>query len=246
MNFSRLDFLAASSDDDSLARVRASYQRYDTDPSEQVRRDATNPGLAKLIAEWHSRLVERLEGERDLDLSSARILDLGCGTGELLGSLISAGAKPANCFGVDLMPSRVSAASERLPGAHISSGNAGVLEFGSGEFDLVCMSMIISSILSDELSKSVCEEAIRVLRPHGTVAWYDMRLPNPRNPEVRGIRKKDVRRLFPGAQIELESITLLPPVARRLGRGTDWWYPKLSRVSALRGRYLGLITKTER
>lgn len=231
--------------DANLARVRASYERYDTDPSEQRRRDAQNPGLARLISEWHGRLVERLEKETGLDLSSARILDLGCGTGELLGSLISAGADPSRCFGVDLMPNRVALASERLPGARISPGDAGALDFGSAEFDLVCMSMIVSSIPSDELASTVCNEAIRVLKPQGTVAWYDMRSPNPRNPNVKALRSGDVRRLFPNAQVSLESITLLPPVARRLGRGTDRWYPRLSRVPALRGRYLGLITKPE-
>lgn len=235
-----------SHNDAELDRVRASYERYDTEASEQIRRDAANPGLARLISEWHGRLVERLENESGLDLSTARILDVGCGTGGLLDSLIRAGADPSKCFGVDLMPNRVAIASGRLPGARISVGDAGALDFGSDEFDLVCMSMVVSSIPSDELAGTVCGEALRVVKPGGTVAWYDIRTPNPMNPDVRALRRGDVHRLFPDTQVVLESITLLPPVARKLGRGTDRWYPRLSRIPVLRGRYLGLITNSEK
>jgi hypothetical protein len=39
---------------------------------------------------------------------------------------------------------------------------------------------------------------------------------NPANPQTRGIRPVEIRRLFPGCHFTFERITLAPPIARRL------------------------------
>jgi hypothetical protein len=44
---------------------------------------------------------------------------------------------------------------------------------------------------------------------------YDFRL-NPTNPQTRGIRPKEIKRLFPGCAFEFHKITLAPPLARRI------------------------------
>ena len=56
---------------------------------------------------------------------------------------------------------------------------------------------------------------IRVLHPGGMILWYDFWL-NPTNPQTRGIRPSEIRRLFPGTLVELHKITLAPPLARRI------------------------------
>ena len=83
------------------------------------------------------------------------------------------------------------------------------------------------------------------------VAWidyemrdgYDFRRDNPRNRNVRGVEARQVRELWPEFDVDLSALTLLPPLARRLGSQTARWYPRLSRVSALNTHLIGTITK---
>ena len=52
---------------------------------------------------------------------------------------------------------------------------------------------------------------LKVLRRHGYDFWL-----NPTNPQTRGIRPKEIRRLFPNCRYEFHRITLAPPLARRI------------------------------
>jgi len=89
----------------------------------------------------------------------------------------------------------------------------------------------------------VLTEVRRVLMPGGTVLWYDFRYNNPWNPHVRGMTKRHIRQFFPGFEMHLRTITLLPPLARRLGRLTPVLYPLLAAIPPLRTHYLGLLLR---
>ena len=56
---------------------------------------------------------------------------------------------------------------------------------------------------------------LRALRPGGLILSYDFWL-NPTNKQTRGLRPKEIRRLFPNCACEFHKITLAPPIARRL------------------------------
>jgi hypothetical protein len=71
-----------------------------------------------------------------------------------------------------------------------------------------------------------------------------MRYPNPRNRNVRPMTKARIRELFPSFELQLASLTVLPPLACHLGRGTNSIYPLLARVPILRSHYLGLLRAT--
>ena len=89
----------------------------------------------------------------------------------------------------------------------------------------------------------VAGQVERVLKPGGAVTWYDFRYNNPRNPRVQGMNKKRVQILFPQFELRLRTITLMPPLARRLGRLTLIIYPMLSKFVFLQSHYLGLLIK---
>lgn len=57
------------------------------------------------------------------ELQDARILDIGCGTGDFLGFLQKLGRIPAYFHGIDLMPDFISVASHRYPHAHFETGD---------------------------------------------------------------------------------------------------------------------------
>ncbi|MCC7210273.1 MAG: hypothetical protein IT451_00345 [Candidatus Brocadia sp.] len=44
--------------------------------------------------------------------------------------------------------------------------------------------------------------------------WYDYHMKNPKNPDVKGIKKREIYELFPHCQIDLKRITLTPLIIR--------------------------------
>lgn len=230
----------ASIGQSELDRIRTAYRNYSTDPSERKRRDPNNLGLRAIHDEWRKRLGLRLAAA-GISIPEARILDVGCGDGRLLAWFVEHGAASQSCVGIDLVPERTRAAEARLPGARFVCTDASTIPAAGDSFDLVCLSMLLSSVLSPELAAQISSECTRVLAPGGAIAWYDSRYPNPANPDVRAVGRRTLRRLFPEFSIELESVSVLPPLSRRLGRATRMLYPALAAVPPLRARYVGLL-----
>src|SRR5690606_16237729 len=99
---------------------------------------------------------------------------------------------------------------------------------------------VFSSIPDPSIRRNLADEIRRVLRPGGAVLWYDMRLPSP-NRSVRPLGRSDVAELFPGMAVRLESTTVLPPLARRLGDQDRRLYPLLRTLPPLRSHLFGVI-----
>jgi len=171
------------------------------------------------------------------------VLEVGSGSGGELAWLRELGAAASNLIGIDILPDRVAAASRAHPELTFLQGNAEHLEFADGEFDLVMAITVFSSIFDLTMARSVASEILRVLRPGGALLWYDVRYDSLSNRNVRAVTAARVRELFPSLRGELTTVTLLPPLARRLGVLTPGAYPVLSRVPALRSHLLGLLRK---
>jgi ubiquinone/menaquinone biosynthesis C-methylase UbiE len=144
------------------------------------------------------------------------VLDVGCGYGQWLADLETLGAERRLLAGIDLVPERVEKARARLGGADIREGDASELPFEDGAFDLVLQSMMFSSILDASVKRRAAAEMARVLAPGGLVLWYDFFVNNPRNPNVRGVGRREVEELFPGFDLRWRRVTLAPPLLRAL------------------------------
>jgi ubiquinone/menaquinone biosynthesis C-methylase UbiE len=163
-----------------------------------------------------------------LPLTGARVLDVGCGAGQFLVDCETWGASRTNLAGIDLLAGRVEHARRRLVGrydehggliergAEIVHGDASELPWNDGSFDVVCQSMVLSSILDAQMRTDVANEMMRVLAEPGVIVSYDFFVDNPRNPNVRGVRAAEIAALFPGFRINCRRVTLLPPLSRRL------------------------------
>lgn len=93
----------------------------------------------------------------------ARVLDVGCGTGELVGHLVRAGAVAA---GVDPAPAMAGRARDRNPGATVREGDVEHLPFEDGTFDAV---LAVNALqFADDVDDALAEVA-RVLVPGGRV-----------------------------------------------------------------------------
>lgn len=226
-----------------VQRLRAVYRQILESQTVRTRWSLENPGNRALLEERTRVLEELLRSRFSLPLREHRILDVGCGSGAVLAGFLKYGASPESLYGVDLLPERIREARERFPKLHFQTGNAEALEFPDQSFHLVLLFTVFCSILDDRMARNVAREVARVLRPGGAVVWYDLRYNNPWNPHLRGMRRQTIQELFHGFEVQLRPVTLLPPLARRLGRATATLYPLLGAVSWLRTHYLGLLVK---
>lgn len=229
--------------DDEVERLRRVYANYDSDSRELRKRDAANPGLVEIEAERSRVLSELLGATALVPLQGKRILDVGCGFGRQLEELVAGGADAELCVGIDALEDRVARARREHPQIRFLVADARKLPFADAGFDVVLANLVFGSILDDDGATAVANEILRVLKPMGAIIWWENRYPTPGNPNVRGYRLARIRGLFPGAEVDARRTTLLPPIARRLGRAAPRLYPILSRIPILQGRYLAIVRR---
>ena len=110
-------------------------------------------------------------------------------------------------------------------------------------FDIVAQLTMFTSILDRAMRREAAAEMQRVLAPAGAILWYDFRYPSPFNRDVRPVRLREIRALFPGWRIDGVTTTLLPPLARRLARISFQACAFLeSALPLLRSHHLALLT----
>ena len=90
-----------------------------------------------------------------------RVLDLGCGDGQIARALASTGA---SVVGVDPTTNQIDVATERAGGPVFAQAGAAVLPFSDGAFDGVIACLVFEHI--DDVDAAIGEVA-RVLRPGG-------------------------------------------------------------------------------
>jgi len=201
-----------------------------------------DPGNLFIIQERERRLLAMLERYGLCPLEKQRILEIGCGGGFWLREFIKWGALPENVVGIDLLPERIAEARYRCPqGVTLLCGNAAKLDFVDASFDLVLQSTVFSSILDPEMKRQISQEMLRVVKPGGALLWYDFFRDNPRNPDVRGVRKDEIRGLFPNCEVIFKQITLAPPLVRLLAPRSWLLCTFLTMLRILNTHYLALI-----
>jgi SAM-dependent methyltransferase len=206
------------------------YSRYARSGSKQRAWAADNPGNAAIRAELLELVLELAAPEIE---GTSRILDAGCGTGWWLRELVEAGVRPERLRGIDIQPERVAAAGRAVPGAKIEVGDARRLPFPDESFSVVLQLTLLSSLGSHGAIREALGEGMRVLGPGGLLLVYEPRVPNPLNRHTLLVRNSDLDAAGISPR-EQSSLTLIPALARRLGRRTPALYPRLARVALLR------------
>jgi ubiquinone/menaquinone biosynthesis C-methylase UbiE len=228
-----------------IDRLRTVYRKH-----EDAKKYLYNPldiGAFYLLTSRDRALTQMLQVfmmRAGRSLADLRILDVGCGTGGVLRSLVSWGAQPQNLAGVDVLEERIQLAQRLSPNICFSVADARELPFANDSWDMVILFTVISSVPNPSIQSQIALESLRVLKPQGAVLWYDFWI-NPTNPDTVGITLNRIRELFPGCRLYLKRTTLIPPLARRLAR-ISWslcWL--LESLPFLRTHYMGLIYKNE-
>jgi SAM-dependent methyltransferase len=221
------DLLMAPTEDDRVGQV---YGAYANDPRKAAAWASDNPGNRAIREEVAAVIVP-------FALATAGpVLDAGCGTGWWLGRLADAGAASGRLTGVDLLPERAAAAAKGAPGATLRTADIRTLPFADGHFELVFLLTVLSSLHDACDVRRALTEAARVTAPGGRVVIWEPRVPTL-NRATRLVHEREVSAaLRPNGSSR--SITLLPPLARRLGRTTPRLYPALARLPPLRSHRL--------
>ena len=214
-----------------------------------------NPRLVELYdsqASWESeiviggRTVRRREAEfsfyMPMLMAADRVLDVGCGTGELLRLARAAGHSGRLC-GVDLMPEWIEKGARLYPHLELLQGSGDRLAAADESFDVVHQGMVFSSVLEGDLRRTIAGQMDRVLRRQGYLIWYDFFF-NPKNADTVGMTLRRVRELFAGWPI-IYRARVMPaaPLARMVERVWGGGLRLMSRLKVLNFHYLLVLQK---
>ncbi len=224
---------------DEAARVQAVYRRYATDSRKQRAWRGDNPGNIALRRELVVAVHGLLRGSAE---EAVRWLDVGCGTGWFLEALAGESRRLA---GADIQADRVTACRRRVPDAEIRQADARSLPWADGVFGVVTMLNLLSSLRDEAAQRAALSEAARVLSLDGVLVIWEPRRRNPRNRDVCFVRPELLVE-DAGPRLAQTTITLLPPLARRLGRAAPRLYPALAVVPVLRTHHLSAFGKGSR
>jgi ubiquinone/menaquinone biosynthesis C-methylase UbiE len=170
-------------------------------------------------------------------LRGMRMLDVGCGSGGHLRRMVDFGAEPENCFGIDPSAESIEAARKLNPSMTFIEGSADRLPFADEQFDLTFQFTVFTSVLDAGVRNGIVREIRRVLRPGGHFIWYDFAFSNPKNPNVRGISRREVAELLDGFRLKFRKVTLAPPVGRAAVKVSPGLYRMLRAIPFLRTHY---------
>jgi ubiquinone/menaquinone biosynthesis C-methylase UbiE len=216
--------------DSHRGAVNRVYSQYARSRRKQRAWAADNPGNTAIRGELLDHLLQLAGSEFE---GTSAILDAGCGRGWWLRALIEAGVEPGRLHGIDIQPERVTAARETAPGAEVQVGDARNLRVPDESFAVVLQLTLLSSLGSHRAIREALGEGMRVLAPGGMLLVYEPRVPNPLNRHTLLLRDDDLDAVGLAPRQQL-SLTLVPALARRLGRRTEDRYQRLSRLPFLR------------
>jgi len=202
-----------------------------------------NPSYLFDTHQREKKLLSLLKKHGFDSFEKRKVLDVGCGTGGVLRRFLDYGAEPENLYGIDLLPDRIEVAKKLAPHVNFHVGNAVQLPFESDFFDIVVQFTVFTSILDSDVKRKVAEEMIRVLKPDGIIIWYDYWISKPTNPDVKGVGKKEICRLFPECTFDFNKITLAPPLTRFIAQWSYLLCYLLENLKFLNTHYLVAIRK---
>lgn len=191
------------------------------------------------------KIIQFLKDKCAFPLTDLTLLEIGCGRGLNLLQMIRLGFKPENLFANELLDERVNAARMNLPnGVTIIPGDACQIPLDK-QFNIVYQSAVFTSILNEDYKQRVAERMWDLTKPGGAILWYDFTYDNPNNPDVKGIKLREIQSLFPQGKISQVKVTLAPPISRRVTKIFPWMYNLFNCLPFLRTHVLCWIKKME-
>lgn len=198
--------------------------------------DLYDSDYSKLADEERLKTMKEMLGSVSHD---STIIEIGAGQGGNVPMLEACGFKTGHIFLNELLPDRIKMAEERFPQLKMYPGNVLDIDFKK-QFDFVFQSTVFTSILDDSDRKKVAEKMWQILKPGGSILWYDFVYNNPLNRNVRKVSLHELKTLFPDSvKTTVRRVTLAPPIGRRVGK-----LYKVFNVPFLRTHIFAVIRKS--
>jgi len=177
------------------------------------------------------------------DISEVRALDVGCGTGAFLRTLLEWGATPERLFGTELLEARLDVA-RRISPCSINWHCGDLSSFPDGCFDLVVANLVFTSILDAKERSKIALEMSRVLAPGGVIMIFDFRYNNPFNKQVKKVNCRDLISYWSDYKlVEYQTLILLPPISRILAPISSILCEMLISFSPLRSHFIAVFRR---
>lgn len=202
-----------------------------------------NPFALFIFQQREKAIIKALKSHGMIHLSDKEILDVGCGMGDILRQFISYGAKPEHLHGIDLLPERIKIAKKLSPDIDFQYGNADSLPFKKEYFDIILQFTMFTSILNTEMKKKIAVGLLAALKQNGIILWYDYHISKPSNSDVHGVKKREIKSLFPDCVFNFKRITLAPPITRILAPYSFLSCYLLEKIPFLCTHFLAVIKK---
>ncbi len=229
-------------DINEVSRIKKAYEKRDLEGKKKLY-SLFSPASLYMSQQREQEILRALSQSGIKELSEKIILDLGCGVGGVLRDFLKYGARPENCHGIDLLLDRIDTARELSPNIDFVCGNAEGLPYEDESFDIILCFTVFTSIFDKGMKQNLSREMLRVLKRGGIILYYDYHMDNPKNPDVRGVKKGEIHELFPHCAINLKRITLAPPLARAIAPRSIIVCQVLEKIPLLCTHYLGVIKK---
>ena len=193
--------------EDRRGKIEAYFDRTAVQAWARLTSDAPLGRIRTSVRAGRDRMRETLLGWLPADLRGVRVLDAGCGTGALA---VEAARRGAEVLAIDLSPTLVQLARERLPSDLIAHPSGGRIDFRSGDMLDAALGEFDYVVGMDSLIHYETADAVRVLAGLAQRTRRAMLFTYaPSNPALRAFRA--VGRLFPRS----ERAPWIEPVAEK-------------------------------
>jgi predicted O-methyltransferase YrrM len=225
------------SSSEETEQIKIRYEKRKNNPSVQ-NHHSSKTFISYMTAERTKAFTFLLKNHFQDKLNSISLIEIGAGNGGNINFFKQLNLPVEKLFANELQEDRLKNLHENHPDIQILSGDARtLLPNYSGAFDVVFQSTVFTSILDQEFKKDLASCCLQMLKPGGIVLWYDFAFDNPKNKDVKGIKKKEIMSLFPNCHIHFQKVTLAPPIGRRVGK----LYPIFNSLPFLRTHLIAFI-----
>lgn len=203
------------------------YCRYYSKAGEHRNSLRLNSGVLFQILSMEAAVVQAL-GSLNHDPQTVRVLDVGCGGGGDIYHFLRLGYDPSLITGIEIQTVRLDRAKKLYPHIRWVDGDATLMGFESGGYDLVFESTMFATLPDDAVRSAIASEMVRVCSPGGYIVLVDWRTPKLGDSNYKALTHRELRKLFflekDTTLVGIYKGALVPPVGRFLSKYAAWLY----------------------